>query len=104
MSDVFKSITVDAPWTNGEQEFKGMLGFFQQTKMQLLHYQQQPNGDTEAIRADIAGYDEILKSGKEENARAFMELKSEARRSTNPLYGKGNLGIVNALKEQGKWI
>lgn len=92
--------TINAPWTNGDEVFTGMLGFIKQAKDQLLYFQKK--GDTPALQKDIAGYDEILKSGREANARVFMEFKDEARRNLSKTYAN-NLLIVQAMKDQGKW-
>lgn len=92
-------VEVESPWTNGKEEFEGMLGFINQTKMQLEYYQKQK--DTEYIRMDILGYTLILESKSEHNAKEFMRVKHEALRSGKRF--ENNMAIVRHLKDNGLW-
>lgn len=95
-------VTVEAPWTNGEEEFKGMLGFIQQTKQQLLFYKSQGN-NSDHINKDINGYDELLKSKSEDNVRKFMEIKQDIRCGRSSLNLTNNMEIVEHIKKIGEW-
>ena len=93
-------IEVEAPWTNGEvKKYDGILGMFYQYKEQLLYYQKQ--NDTEHIRLDIAGYDMILESNSESNAREFLRIKTDAKLSGTAF--KNNLAVIGELKKLGLW-
>lgn len=93
-------IEIDAPWTNGPQEYVGMLAFLGQAREQLLFFQKEKN--TEHIRNDIEGYELILKSGQEANANRFLELKQNALRVGNRF--ENNLAVIDIMKKDGSWL
>jgi len=94
--------TVNAPWTNGEEKFEGLLGFLQQCKSQLLYYKSKGNV-TQHLLDDIAGYDEILNSGSETNARTFIEIKRTIRLGKSDLNFSTNLELVAHMKKENRW-
>jgi len=89
-------VSIEAPWTEGHEEVsEGWIGFFKQAKKQLLHFQKM--NDSQRLRDDITGYDEVINSN-EENALAFMEFKDENRGKFSD-----NLKTIEAMKEKGLW-
>ena len=93
-------VTIQAPWTKEPQSFEGMLGLIAHAKGQLLFFQKKK--DTEHIRRDIRGYDFILESDNELNARNFLEIKAKFR-STDKRF-KDNLAVIAHLKIKGLWV
>jgi hypothetical protein len=79
------------------------LGIIELGLTQLTAYRKQPRTieDKNYLEADIEAYEEILASNKDENAKAFLELKHESIRSGKPF--PNNTCIVSALKKQGLW-
>ena len=93
-------VKIEAPWTNGEQEFEGMLGFVEQALKQLKFFQK--TNDSEHLKKDIQGYEEIVESRLEENAYNFMAEKGDARLKGEK-YGS-NLDVIAKMKKDNVWI
>ena len=91
--------TIDAPWTKGPQTLENMLGLIAHTREQLLFFQKKK--DSEHIRRDIRGYELILKSNIESNARNFIETKDKFRNTDKRF--KDNMAVISYLKEKRLW-
>lgn len=95
------SVTVQAPWTDNQvKNYTGYLKFTYQLLDQLLFFQKA--NDTEHIRNDIKGYEEIINFESEDFARVFFKTKDDDRRSGNRKF-KNNLEIVEYLKKDNLW-
>lgn len=92
-------VTISAPWTNGDQEFSDMLGFISQIKMQLEYFRKNGN-ESQSLKNDLEGYEEILKSKSEKNAEKFLEEKHDRRMTGMPC---DNLTVIKYLKETNQW-
>ena len=92
---------IKAPW--GELDMAdGALAQIRHVRNQLtyfLHNNASPN--PEFTKAERDGYDVILASKSEANARMFLVFKGECReRGELP---PANLEIISQLKASGKW-
>lgn len=94
----------ESPYGDTGTVYDGLLGMMQHFRLQLISFRSPTKTPEEAeyLEADIRGYDEIIKSKSQDNAEAFMELKSESRRGRRPGF-RNNEEIVNHLKAEGKW-
>lgn len=92
-----------SPFGDEGVTYTGQLAMFNHFRLQLISYRTQDKTPEERayLEADIAGYDEILKSGHEENAQEFMKNKRDPATYLNRF--KDNLSLVNWLKANGKW-
>ena len=103
----FVKITLEeSPYGDKGKTYDGMLGMINHWILQLQHFRQQPaqtSAGIEAIDADIAGYQEVLDSGKEENAQTFLKIKEKGYRGLMKPF-KDNKAIVQHMKESGLWV
>lgn len=100
---------LESPYGDTGKTYEGMLGMIQHFRLQLISFRGQPGktAHEEAwLEADIMGYEEILKSNSEENARAFMKIKRGPEWEENGFKDlfEDNLQIVEHLKTTGQWI
>lgn len=96
-------ITIEAsPFGDAGEVYEGEIGMFKHFRLQLISYRDQPKTkeQREHLEADIAGYDEVIASGKEENARAFLVNKRDENHRDK---FKNNLELVQFLKDSGQW-
>ena len=97
----------ESPYGDKGAVYEGMLGMMQHFRLQLMSFRNQNKtpAERELLEGDIAGYEEIIKSGSEANAQAFMEAKRGARFEQGGFRElfKDNLAVVEHLKKTGKW-
>lgn len=93
-----------SPYGDSGAEYDGLLGMMQHFRLQLMSFrgQQKTKEDRERLEADIAGYDEIIKSASEENARAFLEHKRSGPPNFEEKF-KDSLTVIGHIKTQGLW-
>jgi len=94
----------ESPYGDTGAVYEGALGIMQHFHLQLISFRPQEKTEEERayLEADIAGYEEIIKSGKEENAQLFMQHKRDPE--THLPRFKNNLAVIAYLKEQGLWV
>lgn len=61
----------------------------------------QKKKDTEYIRRDIEGYQMVLDSGEQDNAKNLLKVKVEARLAGNPF--ENNVKAVEFMKSKNMW-
>jgi len=101
MSEHFE-ISIDAPWGQSElktNEDSFFLGCIRQFISQLEFIK--GHSPSEGVERDLAGYQMVLDTGREEVAKIFCKVKDTARRERQPF--KDNLTIVDTIKTMGKW-
>ena len=94
----------ESPYGDKGKTYKGYLGMMNHWILQLQSFRSPTKSKEEAeyLEADIRGYEEVLKSGHEQNAINFMNEKHQAR-----VAGRrhaDNECIVAYLKENKRWI
>lgn len=99
-------ITIEeSPYGDSGAKYEGLLGMMNHFILQLKSFRH-PNKSSEDaayLEADIRGYQEVLDSGSQDNAREFLRIKQKG----NPLAGnqrfENNEAVVAFMKEQGIW-
>ena len=94
----------ESPYGDKGKTYSGFLGMTNHWIMQLKSFRSptKTKEESDYLEADIRGYEEILKSGQEQNAVAFMTEKHEAMRKGRR--HANNEEIVKYLKETKRWI
>lgn len=98
-------VTIEkSPYGDAGAVYDGMLGMMQHYILQLSSFRSQQHTDEERayLEADIRGYKEIVKAGKQSNARKFMEIKHESRMTGKEKFAN-NEKIVEHMKASGLW-
>lgn len=93
-----------SPYGDTGVEYDGLLGMMQHFRLQLMSFRNQPKTQEERdyLEADIAGYEEIIKSKSHENARLFIEYKRSGPPDFEEKFAN-NLAVVDHLKAIGLW-
>ena len=92
---------VEAPW--GTYELDGVLAWIKQFQDQIQYFID--TGQTDNVqyaKRDIQGYQLILDSGSQDNARKFLEIKQNERLGDEPKFAD-NIAIVEYMKSEGLW-
>lgn len=92
----------ESPFGDTGVTYHGQLGMMQHFRLQLISYRSQNKTPEQRayLEADIAGYEEVIASGSEENALAFIANKRDAGRHNR---FANNTELVKWLKAQGIW-
>ena len=90
---------IDAPWDVKNTELKTYMDMIRFFKKQLLYFQKKR--DTEHLRNDLKGYDIVLDSNNEENAKNFINIKREYKKKENL---KNNLKVIEYMKNKNIWV
>ena len=100
-----KITTEESPYGDSGAVYDGMLGMMQHYILQLKSFRspKKTKEESEHLEADIAGYEEVLKSGSEKNAEMFMQTKHRSHVDGIRIVFKNNLEVVQYLKSIGRW-
>jgi hypothetical protein len=95
---------VESPYGDRGAVYEGALGMMNHFLLQLKSFrgQNRTEEEREFLEADIRGYEEILKSNSQKNAREFIHIKHEERIKGITSFPT-NEAIVNHLKATGVW-
>ena len=103
VSEEIKITIEESPYGDTGSEYEGMLGMMNHFLLQLKSFrtQQKTTEEREYLEADIRGYEQILASGSQNIARAFVKLKQDAARSGARF--ENNEAVIRHMKENGLW-
>lgn len=88
----------ESPYGDSGVVYEGVLGMVQHWILQLKSFRNEnrTQAEQEHLEADIRGYEQILESGKEDNAKVFLEIKQKGGFPNNE-------EVVAFLKKNGLW-
>ncbi len=94
-----------SPYGDTGAVYEGLLGMMNHYILQLKSFRTQNKTPEERahLEADIRGYEEILKSGSQANARKFMEAKQGWIENASMKRFENNEKVIEYLKVTGLW-